>query len=217
MITTAQVSLDIIQSDQVHFEALRRRTLNLRAYAKLIQPRVEAEAKKSVSIASIVVALSRIRKSLKEIAPLRPQVSIENLSIKADLSVITYEKTAENLVFLSKITSFQHRDKDFLVVAEGIAEITIVGDVQKINEIEKTLKTNRKARFDDAVAVTIHFDQKYVEIPNVLFNFVSNLAIKRVNLLQIVSNLTEVSFIVEQKYVDDTIDVFKRYLRADHS
>lgn len=208
------ITQEIILSDEIHLEALRLNTLNLRAYASLIKDRVEESAHKEVKLNSIVIALSRIRKNLKNIQVLRPEAKIENLSIKSDLSVVTYEKTADVLSKLSKLSAIERRDKDFFVIAEGLAEITIVGSIENINIIEKEIGQKYKIRVNDAVAVTIRFDEKYIEIPNVLYNFVSSLAIKRVNLLQVVSNLTEVSFIISKKYMNDTVDVFKRYLSS---
>lgn len=214
MNTVAEITKNIINADQAHLEALRSDTLNLRAYAQLIHNKVEIHAKKRVKIGTIVVTLSRIKDNLQNIPNLIPDVVIESLSIKSSLSVITFEKTTALLKILSTFTIHHHEEKDILVISEGITEITIVSSHENIDAIEEKTKTMYKTRFNEAIAVTIRFDEKYVEIPNVLYSFTSSLAVKRVNLLQIVSNLTEVSFIINKMYLNDTLDVFKSFLNT---
>jgi hypothetical protein len=214
MNSVAEITENILLTDNAHQEALRQGTLNLRSYASLIHKQVEILCKKEVKTGTIVIALSRLRENLQKIPSLKPEVIIENLTIKAGLSVLTYEKTNQTLVKLSNLIPTQRKEQEFFVISEGMVEVTLVGSTGNINQIEKGMEIPSKSKFNNAVALIIRFDEKYVEIPNVLYNFVSNLAIKRINLLQVVSNLTEVSFIINKGYLNDAMDVFKTYLQT---
>lgn len=211
MISTTAVVREIVSANQAALECLRKHMLNLRAYAKQIQPEVIKRAKKSVQLGSIVMALSRLSQQTDAIPELIPTVIIEGLSVKSGLTVVNYEKSSQLISILSQ-ASIERSDKDFFVISESLAEIAIVAPHTSMQTIEKLIPYQHKSKFTNAVALTLRFDFHYVEIPNVLHTFVSTLAMKRINLLEIVSTLTEVTFIIESKDMDTAVDVFKNFL-----
>ncbi|MBP6085440.1 hypothetical protein KA517_04370 [Candidatus Gracilibacteria bacterium] len=211
MINIAEVVKELISADYVHLESLRTHTLNLHAYASLIQPSIENRAKKPVKVGSIVMALSRLSKSLASVPELIPTVIIETLIVKSGLTVVNYEKTSKLIAILSQ-ASIARSDRDFFVISEALAEIAIVAPNENMKVIEALIPYQPKSKFTDAVAITLRFGIDYVVIPNVLYAFVSTLAMRRINLLEIVSTLTEVAFIIENKDMDEAVDIFKRFL-----
>lgn len=178
----SDITYSILLSDHAHLETLKNNTLNLRAYASKIQSQVESQCKKQVKLGSIVIALSRLKSKIEDIPSLRPEVTIEGLSVKSDLAAVTYEKTASILQELSKNLNFERRDKDFFVISEGMAEVTIVGPSEGVAKIVQSMPVEPKAKFENAVSVTVMFDEKYIVVPNVLYSFVSSMAVKRINL-----------------------------------
>lgn len=211
MLTIPEITKEILSRDNVNLEALRQRTLNLRAYARKIQKEVQKKSFKEVRIGTIVMALSRMEKTLEEVPGLAPSIKIEGLNIKSDLIVINYEKTADVLNILSSL-SIERRDKDFFVISESLAEIAIIASIGNMEIIKSKISQRPKSEFKDAIAVTLRFNEDYVKVPNVLYGFVSSLAIKRVNLFEIVSTLTEVSFIINKDDMNATVDVFRGFL-----
>lgn len=212
MLRITETVQEILFQDSPHLEVLRCGTLNLRAYAKSIKTQVELKTKKEVKLGSMVMALSRLAKNLASIDDLKPQVQIESLSIKSGLTVVNYEKTVKVLNTLSAV-KISRKTQDFFVISEGVSEIAIVATTRTINQIEKSITDKTKSKFSNAVAITLTFDSNYVEMPNVLYRFVSALAVKRVNLLEVVSTLTEVSFIIDSQYMDEAVNVFKTFLK----
>jgi hypothetical protein len=200
----------ILLADESAFECLKQDTLNLRAYSRSKKAEVEQVVMNKVSLSSMVIALSRLQKKIQSIQPLKPQVKIESIGIKSDLEVITYEKTRDLSERLLRLQSVSRGENDIFMIAESINEISIT---TSLKEIEKLIGLEYKSKFADVVAITLKFDRKYIEIPNVMYGFVSALALKRVNLIQEISTLTEVAFLVENKDSDAVIDVFKGFLR----
>jgi len=83
------------------------------SYAYQIRPRVELLTKKKVTIASLVVTLSRLRKEFKKEKPLIHEVDIANITTKLPLSEIVYENTnkfMEGLESLHKDISISRED-----------------------------------------------------------------------------------------------------------
>ena len=202
----------ILSTDSTNQEALKQGTLNLRAYATKIHERVETLTKKPVKLGSMVMVLSRLKKVVLGFENPGIDLIIEGLSIKTDLVVVNYEKTLKIIKNISQ-THFARNDKDFFVITESLSEIAIIYPFSKMVLFNDQIKIKEKSKFTNAVAITLTFSDEYVTVPNVLHAFVSCLAAKKINLLQIVSTLTEVSFIIENKDMDESVNAFKIFLK----
>lgn len=208
----ATITRNIILTDPVHFQALKYGTLNLRAYSARIHQPVETAVKKKVALSSIVIALSRLKKSISSSDVSLTPIALENVHHKLGLSVITYDKVAQTLKELGTIAKLRSRDKEYFVISEGVHEVTIVGEHGGVDEVERMVRKDCKLRLDDVTAVTVIFDQNHLEVQHIVYALVIQLELKNINLIQVVSNLTEITFILEQKYLDDTLEIFKKYL-----
>lgn len=204
MIKISDVVRDILYSSEVALSAFNDGYLNLSAYAGSIRKEVEAGAKKPVRVGSIVVALSRMKKSAGKTTkrkPLIPEVNIEDLSVKSGLVEVAFDRTRENLARLREL----YRDPainagDFFMVTQGTGEITIVALETALPHIIHVARPAKpKAVIKNLVGLTARFDPKYLAIPNVIFAFVRRMALKRINIAEIVSTYTELTFIIDQK------------------
>ena len=208
MIKISDVVEGILFSSEVALSAFHDGYLNLSAYAKTIQRQVEARAKKPVRIGSIVVALSRISKTPKtkeKRKTLLPEVHIEDLSVKSGLAEVTYERTAANLARLREL----YRDpainaSDFFMVTQGAGEITIVALETTLTHIMASARPAKpKSTVRNLVGLTARFNEKYIKVPNVVFVFVRRLALKHINIVEIVSTYTELTFIIDQYHLQE--------------
>ncbi len=198
MIRVSEVVEKILQEDEIALEALRAGILNLSAYAQKIHPRVTKEALKPVKKGTLVVALSRAMKSVNNIPPLKSKVIIQDLSIKSPLFEVTFERTSRNLKRISELPK-EWFTENFFTITEGIGEVTIIVAEKMKGQLLNHFSVKPKGQYSDLVAVTIRFkEEDYTEEPNMIFTLVSALASKRINLKEIVSTFTEISFIVKQ-------------------
>jgi len=126
MIKVSEVVVEMLLKDEMALEALRAGILNFSSYARKIQPRIEQRLFKPVKLGSIVTSLSRIILEDKNIVPLRPDVRINDMSIKSPLCEVTYEKTDEILAKLSKLKTNREANSKFFTITQGIGEITII-------------------------------------------------------------------------------------------
>ena len=212
MITIAQATAQILYGDDIVREALTRGVLNLSAYAKLLQPQIEKRLYKNVRIGSIVTALSRLTSIAGKVAPLKAEVRIEDMSIKSPLCELTYEKTQETAHIIAQLGS-QYSGRSFFTVTQGIGEVTcIAAQIFKDNIVRK-VGINPKGQYDNLAAITVRFDEdQYIEVPNMIYTLVAVLAVKRINLIEIVSTYTEISFIVRQGDMKEVVEIFKSNL-----
>ena len=100
---------------------------------------------------------------------------------------------------------------DFYTITQGIAEISIIGAshleplilaaVQPL--APKLLKRN-------LAALTIHHDDDYINQPNMYYSIVDRLAVRRINIVELVSTFTESTFILEEDDVDIAFNALRK-------
>ena len=201
MIKISDAVRGILYSSEVALSAFRGGYLNLSAYAKTIQKETEARAKKPVRIGSIVVALSRLGRTLGERNDsLLPRVIADTISVKSGLVELAFAKTRENrerLAGLYKNRQFQ--SAEFFTVTQGINEISIIVSEAFRSQVLAIYKHQKpKLSLDRLVAITVCFSERYIEVPNITFAIVRVLALQRINIVEIVSTFTELTFILRQ-------------------
>lgn len=214
MLKVSEAVLEILTGSDVAMEALKDGILNLSAYAEKIHTEVEEKTLKPVKIGTIVVALSRTAENLDQIGSINPKIQLEELSIKAPLCDITFENTKENLR-LVKSLSGQIPDSatHFFTVTQGIEEITIVASESYKTSILNHFKTEPKSVLSNLVGVSVRFGEEYIPLPNVIFAILYSLAVKRINLIEIVSTYTEITLVVEKDNVEVAIGQLNKLLR----
>jgi len=200
MITVAQITKNILLQDDIALAAARKGILNLSSYARSIQPQIRTALLKDVQEGSIVAALSRLAAGLDAALPEITDV-IQSLAVQSNLEGITYERSAE---VASKIRKVYHQtnvdDHTFLTVTQGINEITIVAESQVAHVFRSKLEGAHKI-YDKAnlVGITVKFKVGNLEIPNLIYTLTRRLAYKAVNIIEVVSTATELTYIIDRK------------------
>jgi len=214
MIKIQPIVRDIVLRELGACFALTNGYMNMSSYAHHIRPKVEALTKKQVTITSLVVSLSRLRKELKKERPLVHDVAIKNITTKLPLSEIVYENTDK---FIESLESF-HKEisvtpEDFFTITMGTAEIDILCSSNLENKILKHFKTKPKIINHNLAAVGVSFGSEVFNIPNVFFSLLSVTARARINLEELVSTPTELIFIVAEKDFSRTVALFSELHR----
>ncbi len=211
MIRITDVVEEIIYEDGFVIEAIQRGVLNISAYAKKIHNGVETKTFKPVKIGTIIVALNRISKKVSRTNSLTPFVKISTMSVTSLLAEISYEKTSHTLQRLNNLDNSLLKDKDFFTVIEGLNEITIICSTEVKDAICKHFSINPKVKIDNLVAVSVRFSSEYINIPNTIYSLVSQLANRHINVIEIVSTYTELTFIVYKNDMERTVQSLNHY------
>ncbi len=207
----------ITRSSPIAFLALTQGYLNLSAYAKSILSTVEAETKKPVRLGSIVVALSRLSKKITSEEPLLPTIGIEDISVKSGLVEISFEKTEHNLQRLLELYKNKTlKTTDFFTVTHGINELTFIV-TEKIHPLIIAHFHGIKPTnvMDNLVSLSLRLSENYLKTPNVIYALVQDLGLHRVNIIEIVSTFTEMSFIVCQADMQAGFTILNERLRKN--
>ncbi len=191
---------EILYSSEPELTILSRRLLNLSAYAKRIQPEVQRRARKPVQLGTIVVALSRISLELTDEDPLLPEVVLDGIAVKSNLAEITFIKTPSNKLKAQKvIVDKEFSQADFLTVTYGASEISIFAPMALMPAIKKTFQSDKpKFLLNNLAALTVQFGDQYIDTPNMYFALLRAIAVKRLNIVELISTFTELTFLVRQ-------------------
>lgn len=211
MTTITHAVEEIINADEVALESLRANILNFSAYADQILPHVEKLTHKTVQRGSIVVALHRFSKSVDSMPALRPTVHILDLSIKSPLCELSFDKTASSIESVSQFPGEWYTE-GFFTITTGIREISIICSQSMKDSVMQHFSAQPSGSYDSLAAVTLRFNEsEYVEQPNMIYTLVSALAGKRVNVIEVVSTFTEISFVVRKSEMNTAISVFQQF------
>ncbi len=202
MINIATLVEDILTHDDVALAAARKGWLNFSSYARSIQPQIRDGLMKDVQEGSIVTALSRLaathaQQEQSEIGP----DTIQSLAVHSNLEGITYERSE---LVSAKIRETYNQikagNKTFLTVTQGINEITILAEAQVAQVFRDKLKDASKI-YDkrNLVGITVKFALGNLEIPNLIFALTRRLAYKSINIIEIVSTATELTYVIEKR------------------
>lgn len=214
MIKIQPIVRDIVMRELEAYFALSNGYMNMSSYAHRIRPKVEMLTKKQVTITSLVVSLSRLRKEFKKEKPLIHDVVIKNITTKLPLSEIIYEKTNK---FLEELESFHKNvlisQDDFFTINMGTKEIDIICSSSIESRILKHFKMKPKIVNHNLAAVGVSFGSEVFGTPNVFFSLLSVTARARINIEELVSTPTEFIFIVDEKDFGRTVALFSELHR----
>jgi len=214
MIKIQPIVRDLVLREIEAYIALTNDYMNMSSYAYHIRPKVEELAKKKITITSLVVSLSRLKKEFKKIKPLIPEVPITNITTKLPLSEIVYEKTntsIENLQTLYKKIAVG--SGDFFTATIGTAEIDIIASSKLSNRIIKHFEAKPKIINHNLAAVGISYGAEVFGTPNIFFALLSRTARARINIEELVSTSTEFIFIIAEKDFAKTVALFSELYR----
>lgn len=208
--TVREILLEEIEA----LHALTEGYMNMSSYAHRIRKEVAVRSKKSVTITSLVVALSRLRKEFKKSPPLVHEVKIKNITTKLPLSEIMYEN---NETFKKELETLHKKislsQDDFFTVTMGTSEADIMCSSIMAGGILKHFKQKPKIVNHGFAAVAVSYGSEVFGTPNVFFSLLSVTARARINIEELISTPTELIFIVAEKDFAKTVALFSELHR----
>ncbi|HTE49171.1 MAG TPA: hypothetical protein VK675_04665 [Candidatus Paceibacterota bacterium] len=214
MIKIQPIVREIVLGEIEAYFALTNGYMNMSSYAHRIRAVVETRAKKQVTITSLVVSLSRLRKEFKKGRPLIHDVAIKNISTKLPLTEIAYEKTNNFIKELETLhKNISVSQEDFFTIGMGTTEIDIICSANLEGKVLKHFKIMPKWVNHNFAAIGISYGPEVFGTPNVFFSLLSITARARINIEELVSTPTELIFIVAEKDFGQTVALFSELHR----
>lgn len=183
-------------------EMLIQEVISFSNLAKFIKPKVETLYGESVNSAAIVMAIRRYAEDLKKSKDLPSHDSISyEISMKSNIYDVNFIR---NDSFINSLPILYERIRpeagDFLNVTLGSHEISLSVS-EKYRSIVDDIVAKEKivATQSDLVAITIVFDEGFFETPGVLYLAVRKLAWENINVIEIVSTMNVLTFVIKKE------------------
>jgi aspartokinase len=183
-------------------EALNRGIVNFGNLAAEFKPRIETALEKEVTDSAIVMALRRYAEEIKDRIGVDRRVPLDcEIAMKTNICDFNMVKSAELLHKLKSIYGLVDLDRgDFLNITIGNYEISIAISQKHSNKLEAVLEGEKILnRQTGLVALTIRFQGDFFHTPGVTYQVMQALAWKRINLLEIISTLSELTVVIAKK------------------
>lgn len=210
MIRISDAVKELVLHDGYVIEGIQKGLINLSQYAKRIQPVVEERCMKPVRLGSVVVALTRIAENISG-QELAPKVRIDRFSVTSNLYEVTYERTQESISAIRSLTSKLEKTEEFFTITQGMHEITIICSEQLKDQIQSAVHISPKVLLPDLVALSVRFPDSYLEVPNTLYSLVRILALRHINVMEIISTYTELTFVLMKEEMKTAIEALEAY------
>lgn len=215
MVSIASVVEKIVKKSNFIELALLKGIINFSAYAKLIKPVVEKELKKKVQIPSIVMALRRLAKNLPE--SITNEISFDkgsDITIKSDLCEVTFVRSEQLLEKLPKLYQIADLKKgDFLTITHGVYEVTIIFNSRYKKNFLQLFKEEKPLKiFDNLASLTVKLPLSSLHTPGFFYFLIKVLTWEEINIIEIVSTLTELTFILKQEDVTKVFNILRELI-----
>jgi len=202
---------EIVATSEMAQEAIRRGCLNYHAYAAEIRSQVESLTWKPVKIGSIVVALSRFQAEIKASPALKPNLQLLDLHINLPLSDMTYEKNQQTTRAIQLLYSVVNFQVDYFMVTYGLSEITLICSQNLVALVKEHFRAEPSSELHNLVGVTVNFDTKYLQEPNVIYTILSSLAVKKINIREIISTNTTLTMVIDEHNLELVLAQLKSF------
>ncbi len=187
------------------FEVLSQKLANLSKISEAIHKDIENRTQKTVNRGSIVVALARLSKKLqrKQSWSRIVKSNLKDLNVKAPIWQFVVDK---DMAALKSISAIQERlVSEFLSFTVGEKEINVVCSPSYVKEIRERLPY--KQEIPNLALLTIHFNEKLVQTPGLIYYISSLMFLNNINLTEIISTYTELNLVIKPDMLEKAVNV----------
>lgn len=221
MVTISHLVENYVRKKPFLEDALSKGIINYAYLAASMKPDIEKELRKPVKTSAIMMALRRVSESLKKehISPALVMFKETDLTLKSGLFEMTVIKSPRIIECLKKAYGLADFSKgDFLTITHGLYEMTIISsdkykpEIQKIFENEKIVLTG-----DNLASLTVKLPVESIETMGLFYVVTKSLNWENINIVEIVSTLTEMTFILKEDDVARAFNTIKLLIKENEA
>lgn len=213
MVTISHIVKKIVSGQPFVEEALGSNIISFANLAEQMAPKIEKELGKKVKHAAVVMALRRYSEQISENREKMKKFDFKGeILLKTNVCDFAVAKTPSLLAKLRTIYNIVDFGRgDLLNVVLGNNEVSIIISEKHAQKLAKFLSGERILNKEHGlVALAIIFTvDDFVHTPGVMFNAVRKLAWENINIYEVVSTMTELTFILSNKDSMKAYDVLQ--------
>jgi aspartokinase len=203
----------VVENSEFARKGLRSGLLNISAYAKTIHNEVEQITKKEItSDSSIVMALSRYGKQLRQLQPEIEDLQIRNIISRSKLAEIAFTKTSEvqeRLATLNLLDAI--KNAPFFVSTVGLTEIAIIVDTSLVDVVRAHFGASQPLIQIDALAsLTLQVGIETIDQPGQSYRVLEQLATRNITVVEYTTSPTELNIILYERDINRAYQLLHR-------
>lgn len=200
MVTISHVVQKLVDEKVYIQESMDKDIISYASLAKQLQPEIEEELGKKVKKHAIEMALRRYKEQLKQKHKTVTFDYSSDIIMKTkicDFAVIRSPTLLMKLRQLYDIVDFERGD--ILNIIQGNSEVSIVTNERYKKNLLEILKGEKiLIQEEDLISLTMSFSKDFFYTPGIIFNIIRNVAWENINIYEIVSTNTELTFIIHK-------------------
>ena len=139
-----------------------------------------------------------------------------DIFIKSDLFEITVKKSKKTFSYISEIYYLIDPEKDFLTITQGLSQITIIANKRNRKRITDILNKERIVKgIDNLACISTALPLSAVDEVGYFYLLTRAFAWENIALVELVSTLTELSFIISERDVPKAFNIFKEVIEKN--
>jgi hypothetical protein len=216
MVTVSLLVNKRIRESPLFQEAIKNKIVSYTALANRIKPEIEAELGARVKASAIIMALRRIEEKLEEEAkPRKPILYSSELLLKTNICDICLVRSPSFLRNLSKLYGLIDFEKgDILNIIHGSHEISIITNEKYKKKLMAFLVGEKILNVEEnLVAISLTYPKEFFYTPGIIFEVTRKLSWEGVNILEVVSTMSELTFILAEKDGMKGYNVLREFIK----
>jgi len=207
----------LLENKPFLLEALGRGILSLGNLAEVFKPEIEKNLKKEVKNSAIVMALRRYGEDIKDHMDIKEHASVSGeIIMKTNICDFNVRKSPSLLAKIKDLYALVSIERgDFLNITVGNNEISVSVSERYYKQIESFLNTevvyNKQKGL---VSLTVIFSGDFLNTPGIIFQVIRRLVWENINLLEIVSTMTELTIVIDKNHSFKAYEVLQRFLEG---
>ena len=202
MVTVSSAVKGIVSGQPLLQEGLRQGIMSFAALAERIKGKVEEQLGKSVNEAAIIMALRRHGESLEKSDVKRIRINPDmQLTLKTNLAYFSVKRTRElfrKLEALYKAPDYESGGT--LNIINGNHEVSIITDEKNSRKVSLALAGEHVTTTEKSlVSISMSLEKDFVYTPGVIFAVTRKLYWDNINIFELVTTATELTFIFQKK------------------
>jgi hypothetical protein len=216
MVTVQNLVEKIIEQKPFLQEALSKGIVNNAALAEELRPQIEKELKKTVKFSAVNMAIRRLAEKLEKSFVVKTKFDEDtNVIVQSDLIEIVVYKTEEVQKQIKQLYDLvDFRKGDFLTITQGLHEVMIITNKKYEKKIKFPEKSVKKV-LKKLSSLTINIPETAVETVGLFYIVARALNWENINIVDIVSTFTEMTFIVSENDTAKAFDTLKKLIEVN--
>ncbi len=197
-------------------EAIEQGIISYGNLAEQLIPEIEEDLNKKVKHSAVVMALRRYAEKIQKLPKPKFDYNSE-IIMKTNLCDISVRKSPALFGKLKKIYSIVNYEKgDALNVIHGNYEVSIISNMRYLEKIKQELKGEKILNIEkELVSLSLNLSKDFLQTPGIISTASRKLNWENVNIYELVSTLTELTFIVSKKDSAKGYDALQRLVSEE--